>query len=215
MGLHWPDHSWDVSSDFPFLFFWDGFMVIFHGVNLLRRVVKIDSIGTFVATGAGLLVLVCMLRREILGLLFKDFTTLWRVPRDMQQACIFRTGRSITWMACIVFLVLDSTVLLGVGGQDGCSSIFIPTITGTVGLFQLIIFGRCSSFIYCLQYFHALEHITCLLAGPPFKIPSLYVGLFCPRVGDSVKDNLVQLFSVHFIGDAWSRENRKVVIQFR
>ena len=190
-------------------------MVRFHGVKLLCCVVKLDSIGTFVAAGAGLLVLVWMLRIELLGVLFKDFTPIWRVPMEMQQTCIFRTGRSITWMACIVFLVLASTDLLGVGRQGGCSSIFLPTRNGTIGLFQLSIFGRCSSFIYCLQYFHALEHITCLLAGPLFKIPSLYVGLFCPRVGDGVKDNLVQLFSVHFIGDAWSREDRKVVIQFR
>ena len=48
----------------------------FHGVNLLRCVVELDSIGTFIAAGAGLLVLVWMLLRVILGVLFKDFTPL-------------------------------------------------------------------------------------------------------------------------------------------
>ena len=51
-------------------------MVRFHGVNLLRCVVELDSIGTFVAAGAGLLVFVWMLRIELLVVLFKDFTPL-------------------------------------------------------------------------------------------------------------------------------------------
>ena len=32
------------------------------------------------------------------------------------------------------------------------------------------------------------------------QIPPLYVGLFPPQVGDGVRDNLVKLFRVHFIG---------------
>ena len=75
--------------------------------------------------------------------------------------------------------------------------------------------GMWSSLVDRLCDFRVIKNIACLLVRPSFKIPSLYIGLFCLLVGDSVKDNLLQLFRVHFWGSAWYREKRKVVIQFR
>ena len=113
--------------------------------------------------------------------------------------CIFHTGQLITWMDCIVSLALARAALLGVGLRGGCSSLFLPSINDTVGFCPLNIFGRCSSFVDYLCDFHALKHLACLLVGPSSKIPSLYVGLFHPRVGDGMKENLVEIFRVHFL----------------
>ena len=46
----------------------------FHGVNLLRRIVKLDGLGALVVSvGGGSLVLVWILRGDLIGVLFKDF----------------------------------------------------------------------------------------------------------------------------------------------
>ena len=74
----------------------------------------------------------------------------------MQQACLFRTGRSITRMACIVSLALSSAALLGVGWWGRYSSLFFPAKTDTVGFCPLSIFGSCSSFVDWIRYFHSL-----------------------------------------------------------
>ena len=90
-------------------------------------------------------------------------------------------------MACIVFLAISSAALIGVGWRGGYSSLFFPTKTGTVRFCPLSILGRCSSFVDWIWYFHAIEHVACILVRPSFKIPYLYVGLFCPPVDDGVK----------------------------
>ena len=203
-----------IFFSFISFLFSNAFIMRFHGVNLLCRVAKIDGLRVLVVSGAGSLVLVWMLRVALLGVFFKYFTLFQRLPGAMQHACIFSNDWRITWMACIVYLALARADLLGIGWRGGCSSIFIPVITGTDGFWLLSIFGSCYSFVDCLRDFHALKHITCILIGSSFKIPSLYVGLFCPQVRDSVKENIVQLFRVYFHGGAWSRENQKVVIQF-
>ena len=46
----------------------------FHGVYLLCGVLKIDSFGALVAVGAGLLVLVSMLRGALISVLSHYFT---------------------------------------------------------------------------------------------------------------------------------------------
>ena len=187
----------------------------FHDVDILCRVFWLDCFGAFAAAGAGFFVLVGVMHIALLSLLLNDFILFQRVPGAMYQACVFRTGRRITRMACIVSLALAIAALLRVGWQGGCSSPFPPSITDTVRFCLLSIFRRCLSFLNCLHYFHVLKHLVCLLAVSFFKTPSLYVGLFLPQVGDGVKENLVHFFRVHFLGGAWSREKRKVVIQFR
>ena len=141
----------------------------------------------------------------------KQFPLFRRDPGSIQNACIFHIGWHIARMASIVFLALDSAALLGVGLRGGSSSLLLPSKNGMVGLFPLGIFGRCSYFVNFLRNFHALGYTGCILVGTSFKIPPLYLGLFWPRVGDSVGENLVQFFMVHFLGGAWSREKRKVV----
>ena len=84
---------------FSLLVFWDGFIMIFYYINLLHRVVKLDSLGVLVASRAGFLVLVCMLCGVLLGLFFKDFTLFQTVPGAMQKTCLFCTVRRITHMA--------------------------------------------------------------------------------------------------------------------
>ena len=56
MSLHWPYHSWDFPSASPPSDFWDGLIMRFHGVYLLRCVVELENLGALVAAGAGLLV---------------------------------------------------------------------------------------------------------------------------------------------------------------
>ena len=91
-----------------------------------------------------------------------------------------------------LFLGLDS---------DADAPPFFPSKTGTVRFFPLSILGMCYSFVDCLQNFHALENVSCILVGPSFKNPSLYVGLFLALFWDGVKDNFVQFFMGHFIGN--------------
>ena len=108
-------------------------------------------------------------------------------------------------MAWITSLALASAALLRVGWQGGCYSLFIPARTGTVNFCPWSIFRSCSSFIDCFDNLHAFKHVACLLVGPLFKIPSLYVGLLRPRVGDGVEEDLVELFRIHLLCDAQSR----------
>ena len=87
----------------------------FHGVNLLRHVVGLDGIGALVAVGEGLLVFKWLLHNLFFGVALKNFALFRRVPGAMQHVCLFRTGRRIACMACIVFLALASAALIGVG----------------------------------------------------------------------------------------------------
>ena len=202
MGLHWPDHYWDLSYDFYLLLFWDGFIMRNHGVYLLCCVVELDGTDTLVASGVGLLVFKWSLHVLLFGVVFKNFVLFGRVPGAMQHACIFCTGRSIARMACIVFIALASVALIRVGWQGGSSPPFFPSKTGMIRFFPLSVFERCSSFVDCLRALHVLENIVCLLVGPSFKIPSLYIDLFCPLVGNGVKENLFEFFRFHlFCGD--------------
>ena len=119
----------------------------------------------------------------LFGLVLKNFALFGRVPGAMKHACLFCTGMNIAWMACIYFLALASTALLGVGWWGGSSSLLLPAKTFTSGFCPLSIFGRCPSFVDCLRDFHALEHLVWLLVGPPFKILPLYVGFFAHELG--------------------------------
>ena len=68
MGLYWPDHSWFFPLVFFLLLFWDGFIISFNGINLLRRAVKLDGLSAFVvAAGAGFLVFKWPLHGVIFG----------------------------------------------------------------------------------------------------------------------------------------------------
>ena len=102
-------------------------------------------------------------------------------------------------MAYIASFALARAALLEVGWRGGWYSLFLPARTGTVSFFLLIVFGSCYDFLDCFRNFHALKHITCLFVGPYLKVPSLDVGLFCPRVWDGVKDNLVEFFGFIFL----------------
>ena len=165
---------------FPLPIFWDAVIMRFHGVDLLRRVVVLDGLGALVAAGAGFLFFKWALRDVLFVLFLNHFALFVSVPGSMKYASLFHTGRRIAQIACIDFLALSSAALLRVGWRGGSSSLFLPSKTGMVGFCMLIFFGRCSSFIDCLCDIHALEYIVCLLVGPSFKIPSLYVGLFFP-----------------------------------
>ena len=130
----------------------------FHVVSLLSNIVKVDGIDALVASGAGFLVLVWMLRGALLGVFFKDFTLFQRVPVSMQHACTFCTGHHIIWMACIVSLALSSIALIRFGRRGGCSSLLITYRTGMGRFCPLGIFGTLSSFLYCLRDLHVLKH---------------------------------------------------------
>ena len=73
MGLHWPGHSWVFNSDFSLIMFWGGFIMRFHDVYLFCVVLKLECFATFVASGAGLLVLVGIMSRALLSVLSQYF----------------------------------------------------------------------------------------------------------------------------------------------
>ena len=56
MGLHWPDHSWVFSSGFSLILFFGGFIMRFHGINLLRCAIELDGISALVEHRLGFLV---------------------------------------------------------------------------------------------------------------------------------------------------------------
>ena len=85
MVLHWTDHSWNLSSPFFSTSFSDAFIVIFHVVNLLCCVIKLDVFGALVAAGAGFLVFKWSLPDVLFGLVLKHFV------RKFVAAHLFQT----------------------------------------------------------------------------------------------------------------------------
>ena len=109
-----------------------------------------------------------------------------RVPRAMQQAC-FPSVQLIAHMACMFCLAPASAALFGVGRQGGFSSLSLPEMSGTVGICPNECFRTCPPFVYVLLNCHAFEDAACSFVGLNFRIPALYIGLFCPAVWNGVK----------------------------
>ena len=87
-------------------------------------------------------------RRDILGgFILEYFTLLRRLLGAMQQAC-FTSGQTITRMACIYCLALVSATRLRVGRKGGLSSISLPYMTDTVGVYPKWSFRSVSAFVY-------------------------------------------------------------------
>ena len=158
MGMHWTDQSWHFSSAFSLILFWDGFIMRFPGINILRRSVELDSLSALVvAAGEVFPVFKRPLHGVLFGLVLKHFALFRRVPSKMQEAYIFCTGRSISQIACMVSLALTSAALLGVGWRGGSYSLLFPVNNGLVGFFLLIIIRRCYPFVDRLCNFHAIK----------------------------------------------------------
>ena len=130
---------------------WDGFIMRLHDVYLFCGALKIDVFASLVAAREGFFLLVGMRRRALLSLLSYDFTLFWRVSGDMQHTYLIWSGGIISRMACIASSVISSAALIGVGWRGGRFSLFLPTITGTVGFFPLSIFRRFSSLVHCFR----------------------------------------------------------------
>ena len=92
MGICWLVRSWVYSSGVSLLRFCYGFIIIFHGVNLLRFVVELYGLGALVAYRYVLLVFKWLLRDVTFRVFLNHFALFRRVPRAMQHACLFRTG---------------------------------------------------------------------------------------------------------------------------
>ena len=69
MGLHRPGHYCIFIMPFTLLLSWYGFIMHFRDVHLFCGALKIDSFASLVDAGAGLFVLVGVLRKELLSLL--------------------------------------------------------------------------------------------------------------------------------------------------
>ena len=100
-----------------------------------------------------------------------------------------RVGASHGWPALFLLRLPVQLFMLLDGEVDAPP--FFPANTGIVEFCLLGIFGRFYSFLDLIRDVHALKHVVCILVGTSFKIPSLYVGLFFPRVGDGVKEDFV------------------------
>ena len=173
MGLHWPDYSWDFSSDFSLISSWNRFSMGCYGVNLLLLAFKIVvHSALFVSALLGLIVFEWLLRGVIFGVVLKHFTLLQILPGPCTKH-FFCTGRIIDRMACMISLALAIADLLGVGWQGCPSYLLFPDKTGMLGFCPLDIFRRCSSFVDLLCNLHALKHSRGTLLGTSLKIPSL------------------------------------------
>ena len=72
MELQCPCHSYYFCLLFSLLFYWDGCIMVCHVVHLFCCAVKLDGLTTlFVASGAGFLFIV-LLMRSVLGGLFLE-----------------------------------------------------------------------------------------------------------------------------------------------
>ena len=84
----------------------------FHDVHLFCGSLKLDSFAALVAAVAGFLFFKWSLWDVLFGVVLEQFELYGRVHGAMQHACIFRTGRRISQMDCIVSLALVSAALL-------------------------------------------------------------------------------------------------------
>ena len=108
------------SSAFSLLIFWNGFIMIFHDINLLHHAVELDCLSAFIiSTGLGFLVFKWLLRGVLFGVFLKHFLLFVRVNKDIQHKCIFCTSERIARVACIFSLTLSRAALLGVGWKGG------------------------------------------------------------------------------------------------
>ena len=108
----------------------------YHEVNVLRLTVKLESLCIiFFAARAGLFLLVWPLCGVNIGVFLEYFAIFRKVTGAMQQSFIFRTGRPIAHMTCIICLALSSAALLGVSWQGGLSSLTFPAMAGTFSFY--------------------------------------------------------------------------------
>ena len=159
----------------------------YHGVNILSLNVELDILSAlFVAVGAGFLLFMWPLRSVLLGVFLDYFALFRRVPGSMHQACFF-IGRLISWMACVIFLVLASASLLRASWRVVFSSLPLPAMTDMVSFCPVGVFISITTFVKKFRNFYAFKTFAFILVGPSLKTPALYIGLFSPRIGDSVE----------------------------
>ena len=92
----------------------------------------------------------------------------------------------------MIFLALDSAVLLIIVSQGRFSSLRFLAMTGTVGIYpSCVYFRRCSSFVDLFCYLHAFKNITCFLVIILPKVSSLKAGLILPAIINGVDEDLV------------------------
>ena len=153
---------------------WDRITIIYHGVELLGVVVELDGFATLgIAAGACFYRFIGLLRGVLFRVDFKYFTLFWRVSGAMQHACLFCSGGSTTWMACIFCLTLASVYLLGVGRRCSFSYLSFPDMAGTVGICPSGYCRRCFPFLDLFINFHVIENWTGFPVGIQLKIPTL------------------------------------------
>ena len=133
----------------------------------------------------------------------------------MKQACLFCSGGRISQMDCTFFLALSSAALLGVGRRGCFSSLLFTDVTFTVGFCPSGCFRRCSSFVYLLSNFRALENFTSLPVFLQLKILSLKVGLIFRCIQNFMEENIVEIFHFHFLGVVRSWKEQQGVVHFR
>ena len=119
-----------------------------HDVGLLEAAVKLDRITTACfAAGAGFIIFMWPLRGILFGVSLRYFTLLRGVSGVMKQACVIQTSNLLAWRDHFFCLALAIATLLGVGRRGGLSSLSVPGMTVTVGIFPLYFLeGVCSSY---------------------------------------------------------------------
>ena len=122
-----------------------------------------------------------------------------RMLGAMKQSCCV-TGRPISRMDCIIFLLLESVEVLGYVWRGGFSSLTSPSMTSTVCFCPGGDFRSCCSSVDFICNLHKFKHSACKLVLLPLKLPALYIILLYPGVRNSVKESLVQFFGVHILG---------------
>ena len=102
-------HAFNITlfnSQFtPIFLTWYRVIMIFHEIDFLCIFVELNIFATLrLSAGAGFFILMRPLRGVLIGIDIKYFTLFSGMSGAMQNACLFSTGRWITWMTCIFVL---------------------------------------------------------------------------------------------------------------
>ena len=142
----------------------------YHGVHFLHLPAELDGLTMLaVASRVGLFLFVGVLYGILFGIFLKYFAFFSRVPGAMHQAR-FCTGRPISQMDSMIFHVLASADLLGVGFQGRLSSLIFTPMTCPSGFCPGGLLRICTSCVFLLYNLHAFKHGVFILVGIPLKV---------------------------------------------
>ena len=140
-----------------------------HAIHFLGVLINLPVYHVFLASIAGFLT--WLPSGAFFWIISHDFTLLQVVFRAMHKSC-FPSGWMIILISYISFVVLSAASLLGVGWQCGYSSLLVPDVTITVGIFP---YNFLNMFLLCrlVQWFTLFRTYWKSICRFYFQIPTL------------------------------------------